>query len=394
MHIDEERENRDREYQIVSSFIPVINKNLKPGVIETCNFLNPQSGVYCRIHQTLIDFEEGTYLFFTAQPLSEANNTNALATNFLNDVLLLSTRFSDAKDQVDNFIEITRMEYEAEHVYVAELQTDGSMRINFIANTSENRLDVENQHLLSPEDFQKLKTDLLAYGYAYADDFNAYNREKGLSIPEDPSIRNSVLCPVSINGDVIGFYFMTNFNKEIFQQEKASFIYLGNFLGSILVQKNLLKKVDWEAKHDHLTRMKNRSGLYEKVEAIDKSKPLGYLSFDMNDLKVINDTYGHEAGDKYITSLSDILLERYGEEACYRMGGDEFLVLLYNPENAITVMREEKSLQEELTKRNLSCAIGSYYTNDLKKGFDYHLNKADEIMYKNKAAMKKLASRN
>jgi hypothetical protein len=57
-------------------------------------------------------------------------------------------------------------------------------------------------------------------------------------------------------------------------------------------------------------------------------------------------------------------------------------------------MREEKSLQEELTKRNLSCAIGSYYTNDLKKGFDYHLNKANEIMYKNKAAMKKLASRN
>lgn len=130
MHIDEERENRDREYQIVSSFIPVINKNLKPGVIETCNFLNPQSGVYCRIHQTLIDFEEGTYLFFTAQPLSEANNTNVMATNFLNDVLLLSTRFSDAKDQVDNFIEITRMEYEAEHVYVAELQTDGSMRID------------------------------------------------------------------------------------------------------------------------------------------------------------------------------------------------------------------------------------------------------------------------
>ena len=47
----------------------------------------------------------------------------------------------------------------------------------------------------------------------------------------------------------------------------------------------------------------------------------------MNGLKQVNDTQGHEAGDKYICDTADILKECFGEEYVYRLGGDEFAIV-------------------------------------------------------------------
>ena len=53
------------------------------------------------------------------------------------------------------------------------------------------------------------------------------------------------------------------------------------------------------------------------------------LFLDMNDLKEVNDQYGHKAGDELIIGAAQCLTETFGPEAaCFRLGGDEFLVML------------------------------------------------------------------
>ena len=55
---------------------------------------------------------------------------------------------------------------------------------------------------------------------------------------------------------------------------------------------------------------------------------LGIVVFDVNDLKVVNDTYGHEAGDRYLQSSCRLICSVFKHSPVYRIGGDEFLTFL------------------------------------------------------------------
>ncbi len=85
--------------------------------------------------------------------------------------------------------------------------------------------------------------------------------------------------------------------------------------------------------HDPLTGLYNRRGLnkYEKEfmnETIENGKFLSVICADVDGLKIINDSYGHEEGDVAITTCSKTLVEVFPKDSiCVRTGGDEFLIL-------------------------------------------------------------------
>jgi diguanylate cyclase (GGDEF)-like protein len=88
----------------------------------------------------------------------------------------------------------------------------------------------------------------------------------------------------------------------------------------------------FQAKHDVLTGLPNRTGLNQALEAslmrYDGSKPLALIYVDLDGFKTVNDTYGHNSGDKLLRLVSDRLrrLVRSGDFVA-RIGGDEFIVL-------------------------------------------------------------------
>ena len=93
-----------------------------------------------------------------------------------------------------------------------------------------------------------------------------------------------------------------------------------------------IEKLTNLAEKDPLTKVLNRKGLQEKVKQLvktgDKKRRLGIISLDMDDLKGINDTYGHKMGDKAILKIIDILLANTRErDIVARLGGDEFLIV-------------------------------------------------------------------
>jgi len=165
-----------------------------------------------------------------------------------------------------------------------------------------------------------------------------------------------------------------------------------------------IKTLDEEAKLDFLTGLSNKNAFEKTEKALTASMENGIDSFtvtvfDINNLKKVNDTYGHDAGDKLIAAVSEIIREVYGDRLSYRIGGDEFVAIIrnsniYDANNYIEQMKaliekHNKNAQGDDPLSYISVAIGAavYYPATDKTFIDV-FNRADKEMYKNKRDIK------
>jgi len=148
---------------------------------------------------------------------------------------------------------------------------------------------------------------------------------------------------------------------------------------------------------DLLSGYENRMAFEHKLreckEMADQGKNVTILVFDVNNLKTINDTEGHEAGDKYLKNTADIIFENLnGLGPLYRIGGDEYTVVFANQsERDINAVLE--SLQNEkrmaYKKQPFSCAFGAATFDKLEDdSLKDTFKRADEAMYVHKKQLK------
>lgn len=152
---------------------------------------------------------------------------------------------------------------------------------------------------------------------------------------------------------------------------------------------------------DALTHV-NSKVAYEKMkenlqDSINKEKAeFAIVMMDVNNLKAINDNYGHDCGDKYIFGSCHIICGIYKHSPVYRIGGDEFLVLLRNSdyENRDALLKEtEEAFKKSMNDTSVepwerySAAFGM---SEYQKGDDVDtvFKRADENMYQYKAELK------
>ena len=152
---------------------------------------------------------------------------------------------------------------------------------------------------------------------------------------------------------------------------------------------------------DALTHVKNKRALFSEEERLDREIREGTAKFavamiDMNNLKTINDTYGHEKGDEAIIDLCNAICTTFKRSPVFRTGGDEFAVILegYDLEHRDELIARfrETAAQEETKKpwRGMSAALGcQVYDQKRHNHFADVLKAADAEMYQNKTAMKK-----
>lgn len=151
------------------------------------------------------------------------------------------------------------------------------------------------------------------------------------------------------------------------------------------------------AYHDGLTNLLNRTSFIEALDRLMKVKENVVIAmFDVNNLKITNDTYGHTAGDDLLICASDAISSfpgSYGKT--YRIGGDEFVVIAEDKKLEDDIKNSIKEMNEYLTrinsKRKVDVSIASgvaSYKPRKHKDLNDTFNEADKLMYKNKQEIK------
>ena len=154
---------------------------------------------------------------------------------------------------------------------------------------------------------------------------------------------------------------------------------------------------------DPLTHVKNKTAYDNSVlrlqEEIGQGTAMfGLVMFDLNDLKGVNDRYGHERGDEYIVNCCRLICQIFKHSPVFRIGGDEFVALLKgedleNREALIAEMNAaiEKSLSAPEPWQRLSVAKGAAVFEPGDATPDDVFVRADRAMYADKRRMKGLA---
>ena len=97
-----------------------------------------------------------------------------------------------------------------------------------------------------------------------------------------------------------------------------------------------LKQVEYLSLHDHMTGLYNRRYMHDSIKRLDtrRNLPFSMIYMDLNGLKLINDSLGHEMGDRLIVSVANVLRDMLrSDDIVGRLGGDEFLILLPRTDN-------------------------------------------------------------
>lgn len=222
-------------------------------------------------------------------------------------------------------------------------------------------------------------------------------------------LKNYLIIPISSLISFSGLTYITN-NLDILPTN-IYFIPLYILICSIYISEYIVLSLSiyWTAKAinaeqimyiDGLTGLSNRTAFDMYEEKLDKAINDGNAKFslimiDLNFLKKMNDTYGHDKGDIAIKILADDIKTMFTGCKCFRIGGDEFAVIISGKDVdtlsfLLTTMGSSISRTGKPNEwENISASLGhTVYMPDRDKSFHDVFVRADAIMYENKKKMK------
>ncbi|EPY2283376.1 HD domain-containing phosphohydrolase [Clostridium sporogenes] len=156
-------------------------------------------------------------------------------------------------------------------------------------------------------------------------------------------------------------------------------------------RKEMENKLEYLSYHDQLTGLYNRRFFEKELKRLDveKNLPLTIVMADVNGLKLVNDSFGHAAGDELLEKVAEVIKKGCrSNDIIARLGGDEFVILLpktdiYETEQIVKNINA-LALKETVSAVNISISFG--YGTKKKEGekIEEILKKAEDYMYKKK----------
>ena len=163
-------------------------------------------------------------------------------------------------------------------------------------------------------------------------------------------------------------------------------------------QEEELGSVKKMAYTDSLTGVKSSHAYVETEKNVDQQiandqiHEFGVIVFDLNGLKKINDTKGHDAGDHYIQDASRMICRQFKHSPVFRIGGDEFVVFLEGEDyiNRKKLLEEfDDQIELNLRSRNVVVATGmAVFRRGHDNSFRRVFERADQRMYDRKGVLK------
>ncbi len=209
-----------------------------------------------------------------------------------------------------------------------------------------------------------------------------------------------LILPIFIQKYVYGYYVAKNFTGLLLS--KAAYNWTRN-VGTCIekyrqtsIYRSMSEQLQILSTHDALSGLLNRSGLHTYgndlfYENNENGRPTEILFVDINDMKYINDRFGHLQGDLAIKTVAEAISSSVPEDyVCVRYGGDEFVIVGSPKTEADYAYRIQQQIQEKVIKMSLpyklSASMGSkIFMPNEKVLINEAISEVDKIMYLHKA---------
>ena len=201
-------------------------------------------------------------------------------------------------------------------------------------------------------------------------------------------VESMVMFPLKANGRLMGYIWATNFATEDTVRIKETLELTTFFIAAEISNHLLFDRLKVLSTMDSLTGVMNRNEMNNRVDQIaDKpewnNKSLGIVFTDVNGLKKTNDVRGHLAGDILLKEATNMLKKMFPDDEIYRAGGDEFMVLCLDADEA-SLKEKIKDLKKQLDESDtVSFAVGWIFVPSASNILSA-MTKADRNMYEDK----------
>lgn len=220
-----------------------------------------------------------------------------------------------------------------------------------------------------------------------------------LETPNTMWVRSHLGAPILVDNEVVGFIVLLSARVGFFNAEQANRLQAFANQAAVAIQKaRLFEQLNMLATIDSLTNIANRRYFFERAEleferALRYNKPLSALMLDIDNFKIINDTYGHAVGDQILKDVAAVCTRSLRKlDLLGRYGGEEFALLL--PEtNCVAAVEAAERLRRTIAAErfhikqgalSLTVSIGVVELSPRVSSFRSLLDLADEALYQAK----------
>ncbi len=345
------------------------------------------NGYTYSLNKTLAYYEGGKVILCICNEIKYSTNKN-LEKLDMNDILISSIATLSKDKEVFKIIyevlEKVGLYYEADRCYIKEILSDKNNNVlyykweNLNIRNNENCRDFFDEITLWDKYLGK---DELVF----IEDISILRKDWEGKYQEylQRNIKNVIVCKMNIDDVCFGILCVENLESHL--EEILIVKSLAYFIINELKRREISKKLNFMSLHDISTGLNNRNKYLNIINSIRyrNIQNLGLAFIDINGLKAINDSQGHEAGDRVIYEVSECLKRNFRKDDLYRIGGDEFVILSENISKN-TFLDKIYSINRHFLKlKEYSISIG-YIWVDKNIKIDDLIQKADQYMYEAK----------
>lgn len=284
---------------------------------------------------------------------------------------------------IKNLLATVNDYFQADRTYVFEIDPDRDVLINTFESICGQEVSAQMDNLQEvPVSVIKVWMQNFRQGRSYyMSDLEQERGQPSYEMLKAQQVWRLLAVPLMKGGAMVGFLGVDN--PRAHYDDATLLASIQFFVTNSLDRKKQQAYLEKLSYRDMLTGLYNRNRYIERLEAYKQvqDQQIGAIYIDLNGLKKVNDEQGHRAGDELIVRAAGTIAGIFAEDA-YRVGGDEFVVIL------LDVSREEfarktEQLRRQMQENSVDASIGVVWQASTENLEDL-LRRADENMYREK----------
>lgn len=284
---------------------------------------------------------------------------------------------------INNLLATVNDYFQADRTYVFEIDPDRDVLINTFESICGQEVSAQMDNLQEvPVSVIEVWMQNFRQGHSYyMSDLEQERGQPSYEMLKAQQVWRLLAVPLMKGGAVVGFLGVDN--PRAHYDDATLLASIQFFVTNSLDRKKQQAYLEKLSYRDMLTGLYNRNRYIERLEAYKQvqDQQIGAIYIDLNGLKRVNDEQGHRAGDELIVRAAGTIAGIFAEDA-YRVGGDEFVVIL------LDVSREEfarktEQLRRQMQENSVDASIGGVWQASTENLEDL-LRRADENMYREK----------